>query len=441
MFDDKQVQRGRWLALIGALLGWLFDGFEIGIFPLVARPALLDVLHLREPYEAAKEAKDEDARRRIEGTFSTWNARVTAAFLFGAALGGWGFGWLGDRIGRVRAMVFSVLTYALFTGTTGLAQDAWQIALLRFLAALGMGGEWSLGVALVMESWGPRSRPLLAGIIGACGNLGVVLTTVPVMLVHAAGVPLNEGGWRWVLGMCAVPALLTFFLRTFVPESEKWQHAAASGPRPSMTEIFTPGLRYRSIFAAAMGSVALVATWGAVHWITPWVQSETHGPDSQRLTNYAQIALGAGAVCGGFCGAFLGQFVSRRAWYFFLCLGSLLVCGVIFRLDLQGGEAINAGFWLLVWLMGFLSASFYGWLPLYLPELFPTRVRATGQGFGFNFGRVVAGFGTLGMGFLMGERVFHGNIGHAAATISLVYLIGMALAWFAPETKGQGLPE
>jgi hypothetical protein len=205
-----------------------------------------------------------------------------------------------------------------------------------------------------------------------------------------------------------------------------------------MTEIFTPGLRYRSIFAAAMGSVALVATWGAVHWITPWIQSET---GSQTLTNYAQTALGIGALCGGFCGSFLGQFVSRRAWYFFLCLGSLLVCGVVFRLDLRGGDAIGLGFWFLVWLMGFLSASFYGWLPLYLPELFPTRVRATGQGFGFNFGRIVAGFGTLGMGFLMGERVFHGNIAHAAATISLVYLLGMALAWFAPETKGQGLPE
>ena len=335
-------------------------------------------------------------------------------------------------------MVFSVLTYALFTGMSGFAQEAWHIALFRFLAALGMGGEWSLGVALVMESWPQRARPLLAGLIGAFGNLGVALTTAPVIAVDALGVPLDAGGWRWVLGACALPALFTFFLRVFVPESEKWLHAAATGPRPSITAIFAPGLRHRSLLAAAMGSVVLVATWGAVHWITPWIQSET---GSQKLTNYAQMALGTGALCGAFCGAFLGQFVTRRGMYLSLCLGALLACGVIFRLDLRGGDNIQPWFWLLVWLTGFFSASFYGWLPPYLPELFPTRVRATGQGFGFNFGRVVAGFGTLGMGFLMGEHVFHGDIGRAAATISLVYLVGMALAWFAPETKGQPLPE
>lgn len=437
MFDEKHVHRGRWLALAGALLGWLFDGFEIGIFPLLARPALFEVLHLRDDYEEAKRNNDVEARSRIEAIFTAWNARVTAAFLFGAALGGWAFGWLGDRVGRVRAMVFSVLTYALFAGLSGLAQEAWHLAALRFLAALGMGGEWSLGVALVMESWPHRARPLLAGLIGAFGNLGVALTTVPVMIVESAGVPLDLGGWRYVLGVCALPALLTFFLRTFVPESEKWLHASATGPRPSITAIFAPGLRYRSILAATMGSVALVGTWGAVHWVTPWLQSET---GSQSLTNFAQQALGIGALCGAFCGAFFGQFITRRAMYFLLCLGSLLVCGVVYRLDLRGGEGIGPTFWMLVWLMGFLSAAFYGWLPLYLPELFPTRVRATGQGFGFNFGRIVAGCGTLAMGFLMGD-VFHGNIAHAAATISLVYMLGMALAWFAPETKGQPLPE
>ena len=136
-----------------------------------------------------------------------------------------------------------------------------------------MGGEWSLSVALVMETWPQRARPLLAGIIGASANLGVALTAVPVMLVKAAGVPIEVGGWRWVLGACALPALLTFFLRVFVPESEKWLHAAATGPRPGLTAIFAPGLRYRSILAAAMGSVALVGTWGAAHWITPGIRA------------------------------------------------------------------------------------------------------------------------------------------------------------------------
>src|SRR5262249_36188461 len=116
------------------------------------------------------------ASRQVDEQVGLWFGRITAAFLLGAALGGWGFGWLGDRIGRVRAMVLSVLTYALFTGLCGLAQDPAQLAGLRFLSALGMGGEWALGVALVMESWRPEARPVLAGLIGAAANVGFLLT-------------------------------------------------------------------------------------------------------------------------------------------------------------------------------------------------------------------------------------------------------------------------
>ncbi len=179
----------------------------------------------------------------MDGPVGAWNSGLAASFLFGAALGGWVFGWLGDRLGRVRAMVFSVLTYASFTGLCGLAQNPWQLAGLRFLASLGMGGEWSLGVALVMESWPQTMRPLLAGLIGAAANVGFLLTVPLVQGFEGMGMHVDAGGWRWVLGVCALPALLTFFLRVFVPESEKWMHAAQSGPRPSMTAIFTPALR------------------------------------------------------------------------------------------------------------------------------------------------------------------------------------------------------
>ena len=171
-------------------------------------------------------------------------------------MGGWLFGWLGDRLGRVRAMVFSVLTYAVFTGLCGLALAPWHLAALRFLSALGMGGEWALGVALVMECWPERTRPLLAGLIGAAGNCGYVLAGVLATAVKQAGVPIGGGGWRWILAACVVPAVLTFFLRAFVPESEKWQEAAASGPRPGIADIFTPALRWRAILGAVLGGVA-----------------------------------------------------------------------------------------------------------------------------------------------------------------------------------------
>src|SRR5262249_35035444 len=150
------ASKGKWLALTAALLGWMFDGLEMGLFPQVARPAL------REPLGPPA----------TDAAVGHAYPVLGAGFRGGAATGGVLLGWLGDRLGRVRAMTLSVLTYALFSGLCGVATAAWQIAGLRFVAALGMGGEWSLGVALVMEVWQVRSRGLLAGLIGSAANLG-----------------------------------------------------------------------------------------------------------------------------------------------------------------------------------------------------------------------------------------------------------------------------
>jgi len=435
------ISRGQWLALAAALLGWMFDGFEMGVFPLVARPALIDVLGLSEEVQSASRENNlqvkESRIKKIDAQVGQWMGGITAAFLLGAALGGWAFGWLGDRIGRVRAMVFSVLTYAAFTGLCGLAQWPWQLAGLRFLSALGMGGEWSLGVALVMECWPEHTRPVLAGLIGAAGNLGYVLTTIPVMIFEALGMHMSTGGWRWVLGICAFPALLTFLLRMFVPESEKWQQAVRSAPRARFAEIFSPMLRKRTILGAALAAVALIGTWGSVQWIPLWVNKET---GSQQMGNYAQICSGLGAIIGTFLGAVIGHRVGRRWAYFTLCLGSLLICAYAFRLHPRFYLEFDWRFLGVVVLVGAFTASFYGWLPLYLPELFPTRLRATGQGFSFNFGRIIAAGGALSMGFLMSENIFHGSYAQAGATVSLIYLVGMAVVWLAPETQGQPLP-
>ena len=253
---EKIAQRGLWLALAAALLGWMFDGFEQGIFPLVARPALVDLLGLSDDARRAADPTIDDsarteAKQRIDAAVGPWNGGITAAFLIGAACGGWFFGWLGDRAGRVRTMVYSVLTYALFTGLCGLAQSPWHLASLRFLSALGMGGEWALGVALVMECWPEKSRPLLAGLIGASANVGFILTGLLVTVVQAGGLNIAGGGWRWVLAACVFPAIFTFFLRTFVPESEKWKEAASSGPRARIADIFTPNIAFRTLMGTA----------------------------------------------------------------------------------------------------------------------------------------------------------------------------------------------
>jgi MFS transporter, SHS family, sialic acid transporter len=435
-------RRGRGLVLVAALLGWMFDGFEMGIFPLVAQPALIEVVGLSEDARlmeetAAPESLRKEARQRIDRTVGLWNGRITAAFLLGAALGGWLFGWLGDRVGRVRAMAASVMTYAAFTGLCGLAQDGVQLMGLRFLAALGMGGEWALGVALVMECWPSEARPLLAGLIGAAANVGFLLAVVPVMAVEGAGLLLGAGGWRWVLGICAFPALLTFLLRMFVPESEKWLHAVRTGPRAGLAEIFAPGVRGRTAIGAVLGAVALIGTWGSVQWIPVWVRAETH---SQAMANSSQVFSALGAIVGSLVGAVCGQSLGRRVTYFGLCLGSLLICALLFRGDFGLASGAGVAFLGVVFLTGALTASFYGWLPLYLPELFPTRVRATGQGFSYNFGRIIAAGGALSMGILV-QDVFGGSYAAAGATVTLIYLVGMAAIWLAPETHGKPLPE
>jgi MFS family permease len=433
--------RGQWLALAAALLGWMFDGFEMGIFSLVGRPALVDVLDLSASADVAANASDpairKQAQDRVDAEVGPWFGRITAAFLLGAALGGWAFGWLGDRVGRVRAMVLSVLTYALFTGMCGLAQGPWQLAGLRFLAALGMGGEWSLGVALVMESWRPDARPVLAGLIGAASNVGFMLTGFLEMGLAGAGLQTDAGGWRWLLGVCAFPALLTFFIRMFVPESEKWQEAVRAAPRARFVEIFRPDLRRRTIVAALLGGIALLGTWGSVQWIPSWVKKIT---GQQAMANYTQICSALGAIVGSFLGAFLVSGVRRRWAYFILCAGSLVACGFLFRY-FEGATDVGWEFLTAVVLVGALTASFYGWLPLYLPELFPTRVRATGQGFGYNFGRIIAAGGALSTGFLMSDQVFNGSYARAGATISLIYVVGLLVIWLAPETQGKPLPE
>lgn len=160
------VQTGRNLALATAFLGWMFDGMEMGIFPLVAGPGLREM-----GTQHGIAIGSEELRQFV----SFWMGWVTAFFLFGAALGGVVFGWLGDRVGRVRAMSWSILCYSAFTGLCYFATEPWHMASLRFVAALGMGGEWALGVALVMESWPGKWRSLLAGLIGAAANLGYVL--------------------------------------------------------------------------------------------------------------------------------------------------------------------------------------------------------------------------------------------------------------------------
>ncbi len=406
--------KGRMMALAAAFLGWMFDGMEMGIFPLVARPGLQQMQSLHGIVD--------------EGFVQRWMGIITALFLVGAALGGLVFGWLGDRIGRVKAMTWSILFYSGFTGLCYFATEPWHLGALRFVAALGMGGEWALGVALVMECWPEGKRPLMAGLIGASANLGYC-----IIAVIGIAFPITQDSWRWVMVIGAAPALLTFLIRLFVPESEKWKASRRTDSVSPVVEILSPTLLKNTLLAISFASVALVVTWGIVQWIPLWADQMT-GSKQPAVKAWSQFYQSLGAAVGCMLAALMGGAVGRRLTYFLLCLASLIATQVLFRAI----HEVGPGFFVAVFLVGACTASFYGWLPLYLPEIFPTRVRATGQGLAFNFGRILAAVGAWQMPALM--AFFDKSYPKAGETIVLVYLLGMVLIWFAPETKDKPLP-
>lgn len=492
--------RGRTLALVAALLGWMFDGMEMGLFPLVGRDALRDLLGTG----AAQDVVDK------------WFGVVLACFLVGAATGGVLFGWLGDKIGRVRAMTVSILMYSLCSGLSAAAQTPEQFAVLRFLGALGMGGEWALGVALVMELWGGQSRALLAGLIGAFGNLGYLICgaiayglnhTAPGQIhgwLTGAGLPPGWADaltanryWRLLMLVGAVPALMTMFIRLFVPESEKWTREKEAGAAshwstrdllgvlvgagaalgvialwampagtldlsvrvagsilglgvvvvgylyPARGYLLRSGLPAsarrvtlrRMLLAAGLSGVPLLGTWAGLMWMYMWVGKIPGGdvPDAKPLM---QMVSALGAAVGCFLGAILCAPFGRRPVYAALCVLSGVAMVAFYQ---QENPTFGAGFVIFSGVLGLISASFYGWLPLYLPELFPTAVRATGQGFGFNFGRIIAAAGNLQMANLL--AAFGNDYARACAVVAGVYVVGLVLIAVAPETKGKPLPE
>ncbi len=545
--EKESSHFGAYMALTAALLGWMFDGAEMGVFSLVGRQAIKDLL---SKYLADLPPVEQ------EGAVGLWFGIIMAAFLIGAATGGVVFGWLGDRIGRVRAMSLSILTYALFTGLCGFTTSAWQVGVLRFIAALGMGGEWSLGVALVMEIWPNKSRTFMAGLIGAAANVGYLLVgfiglgllqildglhtlLVDIGLPQAtADLLVANRGWRIMMILGTVPALLTFLIRIFVPESEKWEAeqkkgttsnwasqdllgvllgligpalivylwaAPSTGAIPHTVYLrllgtfiglaivtwgYTfPVIRYyqrqaqatgnpaagnwlptlrRMLLAAALSSVPLVGTWGSTQWAPTWadkmvessVEKEAAKLESAgdadgakalrtnrpKAKEHTLIWLSVGAVVGTILAALSGDALGRRSTYCLLCVCSFASIFALYVTNTEYGPRLL----FFAFLAGACTASFYGWLPLYLPELFRTSVRATGQGFGFNFGRIIAAVGALIGGqltsmfpkdYVLGPVVIPHGYPLACTCISMVYAIGLAVIWLAPETKGQPLPD
>ena len=326
MHDAKDtrdaITKGMQMTLLAGFLGWMMDGYEQALFPTLAGPALKSMV----PADIATLGT-----KAINGWVGGWMGIITAAFLVGAALGGAAFGWLGDRIGRVKAMAWSILFYSVFSGVCYFATDPTHLAAARFMAALGMGGEWALGVALVMEAWPERHRSKMAGAIGMAANLGMVLVGC-----MALAYPADGESWRIHFLIGASPAILTLLIRLFVPESEKWERSAAKEAasvapvRSKIGEVFGGELRGGTIAGILMVSVVFVGTWGAVQWIPLWV-SELAGPDNPRAKALAMVIVSVGACTSTFIAPLLLAAQPRRRGYQLLCLFALAATLWIYR--------------------------------------------------------------------------------------------------------------
>jgi MFS family permease len=453
----------RYLVLTAAFLAWMFAGMELSMFVLAGDASIIDLL------SAATHATPE---QKLVGA---WFTRYVGAVMFGAACGGWAFGWLGDRHGRARAMAWAVTCYSLVTAITYVVASPSQLLLLRFLVGLGIGGVWPNAVALVAEAWPNASRPFVAGVLGTAANAGFILLGLVGMMWL-----VTVDSWRWLTLIGAAPLLLALFIRAVVPESPKWLAAnaglrysnvtqnggasAAASPPVATTvkplrDIFTPPLLQRTILGILLGAIPLVGNAANGNWAVFWAGQAkksapiaaatpttttssatkpanlSHARTAARLKAKTQVQRSTGGLIGSLVGGWITVLLGRRVTYFVTSAVYVATSSYLFGTLYPG----HAQFGPVAFMLGLVGNIYFGWLPLYLPELFPTRVRSTGAGVTFNSGRVFAALATLGASALV--TAFHGDLARVGLWTGSIYALGMVIILFAPSTAGKKLAD
>ena len=416
----------QWVVLFVAWLGWVFDAMDATIYAIVLHPALEDLLRLSSGSSAASQE-----------AIGWYGGIIFSIFLIGWAIGGIFFGVVADAIGRTKTLIATILIYAAFTGLAALAQDWWHLAIYRFLTALGIGGEWAAGAAIVAETWPESKRAKAAGILQSAWAVGFFLAA-------ACNLLLKDYGWRALFLVGILPALVALLVRWRVKEPERWvrvrgQRERTSHPRQiPLSAIFRGDLRRATWIGSALAFVAVFGLWGSTNWAPTLVRTlpDLNGNDPATLSmyvSYAIMALNAGALFGylGF-GPMADRF-GRRPVFALMCAGSAVMLPITYLVP-----ETYTGVLLLLPLLGFFNNGIFSGFPIYLPELYPTRLRATGAGFCFNAGRVLASASPFITGWLVTTL---GSFGRAASTVALIYLVGLVVLLFAPETKGKPLPE
>ena len=398
---------------VAAWLGWMFDGLDMHLYTLVAAPFVMQLL-------AADSTADPLVKEK-----SSW---IQAAFLVGWALGGGFFGRLGDKLGRSRALSLTILTYALFTGLSAVAQTWWQLLIFRFIAALGIGGEWAIGSCLLSETWPRRWRPWIAAVLQTGVNIGVLGACLTVNLMAAQNP-------RWVFLVGVIPALLVFWIRRYVPEPEEWRQAKSeAGERePGIRDLFRGAVLPITIRTIIVCSCALSAWWAFMFWHAqhlrnlPELVSWTV-PQREKLVANAFFLVIFVSIAGNFVAGALAKWFGYRRGIAIMCLGFFSAMFLTFAQP----RAYSELFWFWFPAVGFFSGVF-GLFTMFLPPLFPTLLRTTGAGFCYNIGRIAAACGTI----IFGLFAKVGDFRMALLYASFLFLPAAAVAWWLPEPPGE----
>ncbi len=418
------VTRYQWLVLVIACLGWTFDVFEGQVYAVFKTPALADLLDVAEA----------DPKVDLFGNIGL------ASFLIGGAFGGLAFGVMADRYGRRQAMVWSILMYSVFSGLHFFAQNAWHVMALRFLVAMGVAGEWAIAASLVSEVFPKKARALAGGIFHASSVVGAVFAA-------GIGVFLTEAGdWRIAFLVGVLPALLVVWVLASMKESEKWQAATAGGPdeeKPkhkggSLGELLgVPQWRNRALIGLGLASIGLGTYWAIYAWgpelVKEVLQGNVSDEEAQSAASKAYLLMNC---TGGFAGLLLfapiTMWTNRRIAFAFYHIGSLVVVPITFLGCQEYWHTL-----VMLPIMAFFVVGMHAGYAIYFPELFPTRLRATGASFCFNVGRFVAAGVLLVRGAIRAEL----GLRWAVTAMTALFLVGLILLLFAPETKDQELPE
>ncbi|MCI0358270.1 MAG: MFS transporter [Planctomycetaceae bacterium] len=440
----------QWLVLAIASLGWIFDVFEGQVFVASMNEAMPSLLPPGTPPESIQ----------------LYNNVALGAFLAGGALGGVLFGALGDRIGRARTMVLTILMYSLFTCLTAFAQTWWQVAVLRFLVALGVGGEWAVASAMVAEVFPPRARAWSGAIFHGSSVFGTYLAVAAGTWIVA-----NPAlGWRWGFAVGALPALLTIWIRWQLREPETWerdraQRTAAAGNLPAATkqagrlrDLFAPTIASRTLLGFSLAVIGLATFWGVhiygkdflLHRARTRAELlaglaaeapasarqaawQTHQTSIKRAEMWGMFLTTTGGGLGLLAFGPVCEWLGRRMAFVVFHAGGLVMGLVLFQTHYRYSDAALAG---LLVLFGFWTLGMHAGYAIYFPELFPTRLRSLGAGFCFNFARFTTAVMLVVSGWLQQSGVSFETSGTA---LSFLFLAGAAIAWLGPETKGTTL--